>query len=55
MKKQGGKDNRKRKTCEKMERKKHQGPGWPDDPDGGPNDPDRARTIRNPDRTIRLI
>ena len=53
VKKLGSKENRKRKTCMKTERKKHQGPGWPDDPDGGPDDPDRARTIRTPIRTIR--
>ena len=40
VKKLGSKENRKRKTCMKTERKKHQGPGWPDDPDGGPDDPD---------------
>ena len=34
---------------------KRQGPDWSDDPDGGPDDPDRARTIRTPIRTIRLI
>ena len=33
---------------------KHQVPDWPDDPDGGPDDSDRARTIRTPARTIRL-
>ena len=54
VKKLGSKENRKRKTCMKTERKKHQGPGWPDDPDGGPDDPDRARTIRTPARMIRL-
>ena len=55
VKKLGSKENRKRKTCMKTERKKHQGPGWPDDPDGGPDEPDRARTIRTPIRTIGLI
>lgn len=55
VKKLGSKENRKRKTCMKTERKKHQGPGCPDDPDGGPDDPDRARTIRTPARAIRLI
>ena len=30
-------------------------PGWPDDPYEGLDDPDRARTIRTPIRTIRLI
>ena len=54
MEKLGSKENRKRNTCMKTERKKHQGPGWPDDPDGGPDDPDRARTIRTAARTIRL-
>ena len=54
VKKLGSKENRKRKTCMETERKKHQGPGWPDDPDGGPDDPDRARTVRTTTQTIRL-
>ena len=33
---------------------KRQVPDWPDDPDGGLDDPDRARTIQTPVQTIRL-
>ena len=33
---------------------KHQVPDWPDDPDSGPDDLNRARTIRTTTRTIRL-